>query len=392
MFIYLIVFALSLLLIYYSEKFSSRNWIHIFSVFLALAMPVLLAGLRAHSIGTDTMSYLVPMFENAQTAKSFVQFQSSQFIYNWSYTTVSEYEIGFTALVYIVTKLFGNLYVLQTIIAGMILGVVYAGLNQWKHKIPVWFGMAIFYFMYFNGTMNLMRQWLAMSILLLGLPYIFERKKKFFLYVLVAALFHSSAILGIFFYVLYYFIKDHQKRGRKKAKKRYVLRINHWRVNLTDVMVVLVFAAATVALLFVNKLVSPILNLLGLSQYQYYLSGIFRFMPNQVILRIPILILLLLGRKEFKKEYRGANFFIAMILLDLVISQLVGVTSNSGRISIYCAMFGIISIPALCECTRCINRRLTRSIVMVYLLTYWVYYFVLMHSHATIPYVPFWMA
>lgn len=392
MLIYLIVFALSILLIYCSEKFSSKSWIRKISVFGALAMPTLLAGLRANSIGTDTISYLVPIFDNAQTAKNFAQFQGSQFVYHFSNTTVSEYEIGFTTLVYIVTKLFGNLCVLQTIIAGSIIGLVYAALNKWKRDVPVWFGMAVFYFMYFNGTMNLMRQWMAMSILLLGLQYIFGRKKKFFLYVLAACLFHKSALLGIVFYVLYYFIKDHKKQSKKKNKKRYVLKLNRRQVSLTDLMVGLVFVTATVAILFVNKLVTPVLNLLGLSRYQYYLSGIFKFMPNQVILRIPILILLILGRKEFKKKYLGANFFIAMILLDLVVSQLAGITSNSWRISVYFSMFSIISIPALYKCTRRISQKLTGSIMMVYLLVYWIYFFVLMGTHATVPYVPFWMA
>ena len=54
MFIYLIIFALSLLLVSFSEKFKPKTLIHILLVFTALAMPTLLAGLRASSIGTDS--------------------------------------------------------------------------------------------------------------------------------------------------------------------------------------------------------------------------------------------------------------------------------------------------------------------------------------------------
>lgn len=392
MFIYLIVFALSLLLIYYSEKFNPKNRIHILLVFIAIVMPALLAGLRSDSIGTDTMSYLVPIFKNALTADSFVQFQSNQFLYNWSYATISEYEIGFTSLVYIIAKLSGNLYVLQTIIAGFIIWAVYTAINKWKREIPVWFGMAVFYFMYFNVTMNMMRQWIAMSILLLGTRYIFERKKKYFLYVLAACLFHASAVMGVGFYVLYHFINDHIEHREKRRKKQYVLRVHRWKIRLTNLGVLLAFLVAAIAIFFADTVLTPILSFLGLSRYQFYLSGTLNFMLNQVIIRIPILILLVLGGKILKQKIEGANFFETMILLDLVLSQLSGLTSYSSRIALYFQMFMVFSIPALCGCTRVISQKLMKSMMMVYLLVYWLYYFAVMNSHATVPYIPFWLA
>lgn len=392
MFIYLFVFALSLLLIYYSEKFNPKTQIHILLVFTALVMPTLLAGLRSNSIGTDTKSYLVPIFENALTADSFVQFQSNQFLYNWSYATISEYEIGFTSLVYIIAKLSGNLYVLQTIIAGFIIWAVYTAINKWKQTIPVWFGMAIFYFMFFNVTMNMMRQCIAMSILLLGTHCIFERKKKYLLYVLVACLFHSSAVMGVGFYVLYYFINDHKEHREKKSRKHYVLRVHQWKIRLTNLGVLLAFLVAAIAIFFAGTVLAPILSLLNLSRYQYYLNGILNFMPNQIIVRLPILILLVFGGKGLKQKIKGANFFKTMILLGVVFSQLSSITSYSSRIAINFEMYGMIYIPALCECIRGISGKLVRRIMMVYLLVYWLYYFAVMNSHATVPYIPFWLA
>lgn len=392
MFIYLIVFALSLLLIFFSEKFKPKTLIHILLVFIALAIPTLLAGLRASSIGTDTMSYLVPIYENALASDSFGQFQHKQFLYNWSYVTVSDYEIGFTALVYIVTKLFGNLYVLQTLIAGIITWTVYTAINQYKREIPVWLGMAVFYFMYFNVTMNMMRQWIAMGILLLGTRCIFERKKKYFLYVLVACLFHSSALIGAGFYVLYYFINDHKAYRKKNNKKHFIIRIHQRKFRLTNLGVIFAFLGAAIVIFFADTMFSSLLSALGLARYQFYLRGTLTFMPNQFIIRLPILILLVLGWKKLSLKIEGANFYKTMILLDLVISQLSGLTSYSSRISLYFQIYAIFSIPVLCGCTKIVNQKLTKTIVIVYLLVYWFYYFALMGSQATIPYIPFWQA
>lgn len=394
MFIYLIIFALSLLLVSFSEKFKPKTLIHILLVFTALAMPTLLAGLRASSIGTDTESYLVPIFENALMADNFVQFQSSQFLYNWRYATVSDYEIGFTTLVYIVAKLFRNLYVLQTIVAGAIIWTVYIAINQYKRETSVCFGMAIFYFMYFNTTMNMMRQWIAMGILLLGTRYIFERNKKYFLYVLVACLFHTSAFIGAGFYAMYYFINDYKahRHGKKNNKKHFIIRIHQRKIRMTDLGVIFAFLGAVTVVFFADTMLSSLLSAFGLDKYQFYLRGTLTFMPNQFIIRLPILILLVLGWKKLSLEIEGANFYKTMILFDLVISQLSGLTSYSSRISFYFQMFVVFSIPALCGCIEIVNQKLMKSMTIVYMLVYWFYYFALMNSQATIPYIPFWQA
>lgn len=392
MFIYLIIFALSLLLVSFSEKFKPKTLIHILLVFTALAMPTLLAGLRASSIGTDTESYLVPIFENALMADNFVQFQSSQFLYNWSYATVSDYEIGFTTLVYIVAKLFRNLYVLQTIVAGAIIWTVYIAINQYKRETSVCFGMAVFYFMYFNTTMNMMRQWIAMGILLLGTRYIFERKKKYFLYVLVACLFHTSAFIGAGFYAMYYFINDHKSHRKKNKEKHFIIRIHQRTIRLTDLGVIFASLGAAIVVFLADTMLSSLLSAFGLAKYQFYLRGTLTFMPNQFIIRLPILILLVLGWKKLSLEIEGANFYKTMILFDLVISQLSGLTSYSSRISFYFQMFVVFSIPALCGCIEIVNQKLTKTMMIVYMLVYWFYYFALMNSQATIPYIPFWQA
>lgn len=55
----------------------------------------------------------------------------------------------------------------------------------------------------FFSSMNIMRQYLAIAIILFGFQYILNKDlKKFMIFVLIAFLFHKSAIIALFFYFL----------------------------------------------------------------------------------------------------------------------------------------------------------------------------------------------
>lgn len=85
----------------------------------------------------------------------------------WRNLYVSDYEIGFSTTVYIVAKLFRNIYAVQFVIQGLVIVPICYSLyknNQTQNSL-CWVGILTYYFMFFNSSLNLMRQSIAMAFI-----------------------------------------------------------------------------------------------------------------------------------------------------------------------------------------------------------------------------------
>ena len=201
--IYIVFFLISCFLIWLSEKSSSR-YIGKLLAFIAILLPCILAGMRADTIGTDLRVYVEPMYNAAKQSTSFSSYMDQRWYVIWRYMYVNKFEIGFTTLVYLIEKLGGSLGTVLFFIQALILAPIYLGLKRMKKSYPVYLGMLVFYLLFYNTSLNMMRQWIAMSILFYGLSYLItNEKKKYFITIVVACLFHTSALMGVVIYFLY---------------------------------------------------------------------------------------------------------------------------------------------------------------------------------------------
>ena len=198
--IYIVFFLISCFLIWLSEKSSSR-YIGKLLAFIAILLPCILAGMRADTIGTDLRVYVEPMYNAAKQSTSFSSYMDQRWYVIWRYMYVNKFEIGFTTLVYLIEKLGGSLGTVLFFIQALILAPIYLGLKRMKKSYPVYLGMLVFYLLFYNTSLNMMRQWIAMSILFYGLSYLItNEKKKYFITIVVACLFHTSALMGVVIY------------------------------------------------------------------------------------------------------------------------------------------------------------------------------------------------
>ena len=202
---YIIVFMISIGLFALSDrvKFTQRKPV----VFVAIITLCLLAGLRAESIGTDTRVYLVPIFEAAKKCHSLGEYLNSSFhAFTWTTDYVKDMEPLFPLLVLIVTKITGSLYCVQTILELCVILPLYIAVRKDK-QTNLWMAMFVFCMAFYNPSMNMMRQSIAMSLGVLGFEYWRnEEKKNAFICVFIAFLFHTSSLLILLIYLLYDYI------------------------------------------------------------------------------------------------------------------------------------------------------------------------------------------
>ena len=394
MYIYLIGFTISCLLIGVAQKqiFSKQLFFLLSSV--AIIIPCIIAALRSDVIGTDTSVYLRNLYTAAIESTSYKGYMNSSWFSIYRIKYVYEYEYGFTFLIYIFSKLFHSIHVVEFAVSSMIISLVYIGVIRYKSKSGLWLSMLVFYLLFYNTTLNMMRQWCAMAILIYSFKHLVACEKKYLIYTMIALLFHITAVFGIFFYIIYNYIITNKvqgiNQGGNNKRIKYYFKINKFKISVNKIIVILLVICSLAMVILVGYM-SPFLKFLGLTKYISYITGTYKFVPNQIILRLPILLLVWIVRKKTLINKDIFLFFATMLMLDLVFSQLAGITENSWRISVYFSIYNILFLPVICDSTIFRGSKLIfKFFLIMYLLIYWYYYFVLIGSHATIPYVPYW--
>lgn len=376
--IYLISFAVSLLLIAFTEK-RRKAYFCFFSI-IALLIPCLVAALRAECVGTDILVYVKPMTENAIGSDNFSHYWNSSWFSVWRDKFVYEHEIGFAALVYIVAKLTGSMGAVLFCIQAVTIVPVFVALAMNRKKAPVWLGMLMFYLMYYNSTLNMMRQWMAMGILLLAFQLLLNKKYwQTLLCTLVAILFHYSAVIILPIYFIWWFLRLFRKGTLVQGDIK---------VSTRMVVIIVIGFVGVLALMNVDLLLKLMIRL-GFGRFSNYLSGnALSILFGQIILRLPVLGVTVVSWKRFNKSSPHAGFFLTMMILDLLASQLTSIATYAFRISFYFAMFGLLAVPQVYTCQKTpFEKKIVGIGLSAFFLIYWYYTYSYIGAHETIPYV-----
>lgn len=349
-------------------------------IVIALLIPITIAGLRKIGIGTDTNVYVNLMYEAASNSRSLIDYYNYSVFQVYHYVQINRWEIGFTTLVYAVTKIFQSYQAVLFAVEAVIIVFVYKGIAYLKKEIPVWFGMLVFYLMFYNATFNVMRQWIAMSILFFGYRYLIENKNaKYIITILASMLFHTSALIGIVVFFLYKYSNNGKERRHFKS-----LKIDNDLYKVFSVLAIGIIGLAALQTL------SGMLSLLGASFSRYvlvYLRGSVSMMPMQIIRRLPFVFIVLLNWKRLQRENsRVAFYVICSVVMDILISQLGSITDQSGRMAPYFSIYSLILYPYILRANR--KYRFIMGMGMVLILTMlWFYDYVMNGRGETVPYL-----
>ena len=381
MYIYIGTFMVSSFLLWSVENKADTAVVRKIIVFLALLLPIMLAGMRAIGIGTDTKVYVNLLYDAAINSSNIIEYFNYEVFSVYQYLPVSDWEPGYCLLVYITTKLFSSYQAVLFVTQALINICVYKGLRYFKDSIPVWFGMLTFYFLFYNTSYNAMRQWIAMAILFWGFIFIVEKKKvKFIITLMVAMMFHTSAIIGGIVFLLYeYSIMN------SKSQVRILFRGKELE---QDVYKVLIVALVGIIVLLAIPVVANILSMFGPAFVRYvyvYLRGSIEFMPMQIIRRIPLFFVVICYWKKLRMKTETATFLVIMMVMDIVISQLGSITNQSGRIGGYFSAYYVLLYPYLLSVQKK-NKFLVGMLLEGILFVTWYYDIVYSGRAETVPY------
>ncbi len=222
---YIICFAITLSVAYLYERNLlrriPRKWFQTISAALVIILPALLAGVRHYSIGTDVLVYGKPVFERAVSSGSL-----QDLIIRYS-----DIEPGFVFLAFIVSRFTSNLQVFLFIISFLIGSLVYLSLFRKRETCSIFMGESIYLLLVYNLSLNIMRQAIAIAFVVLGITYLMEKKNfVFFLIVLIACMFHKSAIVSALYYALFRILRRYDYSGsmkklNKKERSKYWFRL-----------------------------------------------------------------------------------------------------------------------------------------------------------------------
>ncbi len=375
MYIYILVFSISCFFFYISEKSKNKGFKKI-AILMAILLPCLLAGLRSNKIGTDVMVYAKPLFNVAENSQSFSDFLSQHL---YGHKMVNGFEIGYVFLTYFIAKIFNNFNVLLFIIELLMILPLYKGLTKFKElNGKIWLCMLVYYLMFFNLTLNAMRQFIGISFAFYALSIEINEKsstKKCLLYLLISILFHKSSALALMILLIFITTKNNLK-----------ISFGIIKFDFKRICFMLMILLATIAIVKPQYL-SLFLDFIGFDKYTNYINGNYRFSYFSFLKTLPILLLYILNKKNFEKKYNNAKFYSTVLALSVIIGQAVSLNIRAARISYIYSIFYIVIIPLLITTIKNNNKRKSVQLLVIgCLIYYWYYIYVYMGSSETIPY------
>lgn len=375
--IYLTTFILTSFLTSCVQKIKDK-FLFFLCLTFSLLIVVFLAGFRAFSVGTDTNGYLQQLYLSAMRSNSFSEYLQQYWWSIWRFLYVKEYEIGFSFVVYLSTKIFnspfGPLFTVHLIMYLPLLYILYKERFNMSASIFV----LTYLLLEYNTSLNLLRQYDAISFLVLAIYFFVKNKKiKSFFWFLIAFLFHTSVILPFAILIFSYRFINYRyvflKSPKTKYKKQKTLFI--------------MFCITMFLVLY-----KPIISFLRLINFEFvgYIGSGFSINPKMVILRLPILIYLLVFKKDVRNKYFDFYFFLIILALDFTFTNFSESSIYASRISCYFHVFYpfmfAISTKNL-RMTKSVKKDINLLFAIAYCASYFTYYILIGNANQTLPYV-----
>ncbi len=178
---YILISGISAWGAYIAQKKEERKWL-----LIPILVYGLVAGLRASSVGVDTASNIRAFYACLNNGNAYI---SKEYIY-----------YHFAAFL---LRLWENENLVLTVYALVIYALVVMRLWDFRSNTSLWVAVYLFGLFWFGGSMNGLRQYIAIAIVFFATRYL--SKERYLLYVmltLLAVSFHTSAVVALAFVML----------------------------------------------------------------------------------------------------------------------------------------------------------------------------------------------
>lgn len=371
---YIIAFALSLIGVRMADMWYDDRQRFVTGSILAVLPPILIAGLRDSTVGSDMELYIVPIFNgiasNGQNLEEFID----------SYPFM---EFGYLLLNYVVAQVTDWPFVLLTCIHILIIIPLYVTAMKWRDYLsPVLF-MFIFYMIFFQESLSIVRQSIAMSFSMLGLtlflkPQIDTEEKietgvRRYVYsgvcLVIAFLFHQTAVIALSFPIIYFVVDRFSMRQAYAFYIGVALFIVVFFLNL-DALLIWLIDSGYIDFKFIK-----------------YTSADDTFTPVLGAANFVVKVLTIVYLVYIMNIYKAdslTKFFLVVAVLDMLFSLCALIMQPLDRISLYFRLVSCISLPYLIYKYPVIftdegtpYMRPVESFVCVLLFAYWFYVYML---------------
>lgn len=351
----------------------------------SFGLMILVASLRAPSVGIDLAGHYAKRFEQIA-------------FYNWKdipkFSVFSTYEIGYCYYCKFLSMISPNvqfyIFVTSLIVYGTMGYLIYK-----KSSDVILSTMLVIFSCQYYMYMNIIRQALAVSVVLIGYIFLDKSKRsisdyiKFALFVLVASTFHDSAILCLVMIVF----------DKMQFRRRDIL--------LSGVITMICYVVYSKLFVFVANLISN-----DNGSYVSYMEKAGENVGNMNLQTITLLVLtagaFFIGAYVLiwkKKEYycddtrevssiiKNENLLLYMGLMATVCRLLIFKMNIINRFSYYFIPFTILLYPyAIDRITYTPNRKVIRTAVYFSYGLYFVWMTISFANkfYGTVPYIPFW--
>ena len=311
MYIYIITFLITILLIWLAENKAKSKTIKTIVLILAI-MPMFFISAIRYDVGTDYDKRYMADYYTLAEGKN-----------------VGNLEIGFKVIDYICLFFTQEPYLLFVVTSLIILAIIFEVI--YKKSSNKLLSIIIFFLCgYFFGTLNLIRQYIAMALVLLGYQFLMDKNQKkayigFVICAILAFFMHSSSI--VCFIMLFLTQK-----------------------NICNIKIVL---PLSILILILNQNIMTILTpIIKNTRFKVYLTGtyaqselsVLQIVENLLVYVWMSIIYYFQKKKnmEIKKEeitllnIQGISFLLTVA--GVIHSQFM-------RIAIYFGIFQILSIP-----------------------------------------------
>lgn len=362
-FFYLCTFVLTLLFCYLAEHLDGEDekrvkFVKTILYLITILIPSTVAGLRADTVGVDVNVYVVPVLEYATSCSSIGDMLELDTI-----------EPFYSMLVYVYSRFTNDAGLLLCFLQLLVIGPLMIAFINLKNKISITFGLFVYLFVFYNISLNMMRQMIAGSFLILFFSCIYNHDNiiKKIIAVLSAFLFHKSTLIGLF---CLYFVKVMMKFD---SIKTLILSFSLMVLsNFTESIYHFISTSFNMPL-WIDTYASVFIYRSIDKDWFIEITKLFFIAENFYKLTILITLCLIIKSNEYLKTDFLCQYTYKAVLLGTVLYMIVFYafhTTYGYRISFYLEYFQMLLLSTIVKYSQ--YRRPIRLFLIPLIIVYWV--------------------
>lgn len=337
-------------------------------IFAIVLQFTLLQGLRGVYVGNDTENYV--KYYNLIS-------QSDLSLYEWVFVEKIKFEIGWLTLM----KICGFFHLSSQAFLIVVAAIINSLFGYFVYKQSDDFIMSYWIFIgmeFFALSFTMLRQMIALLLIVNSLRYIREKKPfAFYSLLFLAILFHKTALIFVVMYPIYAFVDKYQNKFLHKFSQ-----LKNRFLNAENLLIFIKFILSICLVLICLYLLKPIIVYLSHLIYGYYSSLEGVELGGQWIELIAILVMLLFADKYCDKN--KLLIFQLFALFALLFQTGTIFISYLSRIVMYFTIFSTVSLPYIIENMK--HKKIKFVFKFMLYLAFFLQYILYMNLYHLIPY------